>query len=52
MKDDNTRLVYSTETGRIKEEKAAPQREKGDGIVRISARQKAAKAKVFVLLQA
>ncbi|PWC16370.1 stress response translation initiation inhibitor YciH [Brenneria corticis] len=33
--DDNSRLVYSTETGRIKpqEEKAAPPR--GDGIVRI-----------------
>lgn len=28
-------LVYSTDGGRIKEEKAAPSRPKGDGIVRI-----------------
>ena len=28
-------LVYSTESGRIKEEKAQPSRPKGDGIVRI-----------------
>lgn len=28
-------LVYSTEVGRIKAEKPVPQREKGDGIVRI-----------------
>lgn len=28
-------LVYSTESGRIKEEKSAPARPKGDGIVRI-----------------
>ncbi|THA06716.1 stress response translation initiation inhibitor YciH [Rodentibacter pneumotropicus] len=28
-------LVYSTESGRIKEEKAQPPRAKGDGIVRI-----------------
>ncbi|OOF88297.1 translation initiation factor [Rodentibacter ratti] len=28
-------LVYSTESGRIKEEKAQPLRPKGDGIVRI-----------------
>lgn len=28
-------LVYSTETGRIKEEKQKPERPKGDGIVRI-----------------
>lgn len=31
----NSRLVYSTETGRIKEEKAAPSIPQGDGIVRI-----------------
>jgi translation initiation factor 1 len=31
----NSRLVYSTETGRIKEEKTAPSRPAGDGIVRI-----------------
>jgi len=33
--DKNSRLVYSTDTGRIKEEKAAPTTSKGDGIVRI-----------------
>ena len=31
----NSRLVYSTESGRIKEEKTAPTNPKGDGIVRI-----------------
>ncbi len=31
----NTRLVYSTETGRIKEEKEVTAIAKGDGIVRI-----------------
>ncbi|WES70303.1 stress response translation initiation inhibitor YciH [Superficieibacter sp. HKU1] len=31
----NSRLVYSTETGRINEPAAAPERPKGDGIVRI-----------------
>lgn len=34
-KDKNSRLVYSTETGRIKEEKSAPSLPNGDGIVRI-----------------
>lgn len=33
--DDNSRLVYSTESGRVQEEKVVPQRIKGDGIVRI-----------------
>jgi translation initiation factor 1 len=31
----NNRLVYSTEVGRIREEKAPPALPKGDGIVRI-----------------
>jgi translation initiation factor 1 len=31
----NSRLVYSTESGRIKEEKATTATSKGDGIVRI-----------------
>lgn len=31
MSDSNSRLVYSTETGRIDEPKAAPVRPKGDG---------------------
>lgn len=35
MAHDDSRLVYSTETGRIKEEPAAAVRPKGDGIVRI-----------------
>ncbi|MEF8383322.1 stress response translation initiation inhibitor YciH [Escherichia coli] len=35
MSDSNSRLVYSTETGRIDEPKAAPVRPKGDGVVRI-----------------
>ncbi|PHM38801.1 stress response translation initiation inhibitor YciH [Xenorhabdus innexi] len=32
---NNSRLVYSTDMGRIHEEKAPPARPKGDGIVRI-----------------
>ncbi|MDC6110682.1 stress response translation initiation inhibitor YciH [Serratia rubidaea] len=35
MKDSNSRLVYSTDGGRVKEEEAKPQRPRGDGIVRI-----------------
>jgi translation initiation factor 1 len=38
-------LVYSTETGRIKEEKQKPQRPKGDGIVRIQKQTKGRKGK-------
>ncbi len=34
-KDKNSRLVYSTETGRIKEEKPTTTIPQGDGIVRI-----------------
>jgi translation initiation factor 1 len=34
-KDKNSRLVYSTETGRIKEEKSVTTMPQGDGIVRI-----------------
>ncbi|SPX10401.1 translation initiation factor Sui1 [Escherichia coli] len=37
MSDSNSRLVYSTETGRIDEPKAAPVRPKGDGVVAYSA---------------
>lgn len=33
--DKNSRLVYSTDSGRIKEEKPSPAVAKGDGIVRI-----------------
>ncbi|NHB91827.1 stress response translation initiation inhibitor YciH [Photorhabdus cinerea] len=35
MQDNNSRLVYSTDGGRIQEEAVKPQRPKGDGIVRI-----------------
>ena len=35
MSNKNSRLVYSTETGRIKPEEEKPQRPAGDGIVRI-----------------
>lgn len=35
MKDQLSRLVYSTETGRIKPEEPKPTAPKGDGIVRI-----------------
>ncbi|WP_064608516.1 stress response translation initiation inhibitor YciH [Photobacterium sp. J15] len=43
--NDNSRLVFSTETGRIKEEKAAPKRPKGDGVVRIQRQTKGRKGK-------
>ncbi|CBJ81426.1 stress response translation initiation inhibitor YciH [Xenorhabdus bovienii] len=33
--DNNSRLVYSTDIGRVQEEKIKPSRHKGDGIVRI-----------------
>ncbi|WP_140179558.1 stress response translation initiation inhibitor YciH [Providencia stuartii] len=35
MSDSNSRLVYSTDVGRIEEQKPKVQRPKGDGIVRI-----------------
>lgn len=35
MSDANSRLVYSTDVGRIEEEKPKAVRPKGDGIVRI-----------------
>ncbi len=35
MNDSNSRLVYSTDSGRIDEPKAVTERPKGDGIVRI-----------------
>ncbi|WP_120513126.1 stress response translation initiation inhibitor YciH [Photobacterium salinisoli] len=42
---DNSRLVYSTDTGRIKEEKTTPERLKGDGVVRIQRQTKGRKGK-------
>ncbi len=41
----NSRLVYSTETGRVKETAPDPLREKGDGIVRIRRETKGRKGK-------
>lgn len=35
MKKSNSRLVYSTDQGKIKEEKPSPTIPKGDGIIRI-----------------
>lgn len=43
-------LVYSTETGRIKQEKPQVTREKGDGIVRISRQTKGRKGKGVCLI--
>ncbi|WP_380178017.1 stress response translation initiation inhibitor YciH [Kalamiella sp. sgz302252] len=50
MADNNSRLVYSTETGRIDEPKAAPQRPKGDGIVRIQRQTSGRKGKGVCLV--
>lgn len=50
MTDDNSRLVYSTQTGRIKEEKETTQRAKGDGIVRIARQTKGRKGKGVCLI--
>lgn len=47
MSDSNSRLVYSTETGRIDEPKAAPVRPKGDGVVRIRVRPVDVKVRAF-----
>ncbi|WP_437891572.1 stress response translation initiation inhibitor YciH [Phytobacter sp. V91] len=50
MSDSNSRLVYSTETGRIDEEKKAPVRPKGDGVVRISRQTSGRKGKGVCLI--
>ena len=50
MKDDNSRLVYSTESGRIDEPKAQPERPKGDGIVRIQRQTSGRKGKGVCLI--
>ncbi|MCP1436698.1 translation initiation factor 1 [Erwinia persicina] len=50
MADNNSRLVYSTETGRIDEPKAAVQRPKGDGIVRIQRQTSGRKGKGVCLV--
>ncbi|HGM6825313.1 TPA: stress response translation initiation inhibitor YciH [Serratia marcescens] len=50
MNDDNSRLVYSTDTGRIKQEEVKPQRAKGDGIVRIQRQTSGRKGKGVCLI--
>ena len=50
MSDSNSRLVYSTETGRIYEPKAAPVRPKGDGVVRIQRQTSGRKGKGVCLI--
>lgn len=50
MKDPNSRLVYSTDSGRIDEPKAQAQRPKGDGIVRIQRQTSGRKGKGVCLI--
>ncbi|HHP7834642.1 TPA: stress response translation initiation inhibitor YciH [Serratia marcescens] len=50
MNDDNSRLVYSTDTGRIKQEEVKPQRAKGDGVVRIHRQTSGRKGKGVCLI--
>ncbi|MDU3157972.1 stress response translation initiation inhibitor YciH [Hafnia alvei] len=50
MQDKNSRLVYSTDIGRIDEEKAVVARPKGDGIVRIQRQTSGRKGKGVCLI--
>ncbi|MCL6405199.1 stress response translation initiation inhibitor YciH [Dickeya dadantii] len=50
MRDDNSRLVYSTETGRIDEPEVKAARPKGDGIVRIQRQTSGRKGKGVCLI--
>ena len=50
MNNSDSRLVYSTETGRIDEPKAAVERPKGDGIVRIQRQTSVRKGKGVCLV--
>ncbi|HEY4437944.1 stress response translation initiation inhibitor YciH [Lelliottia sp. V89_10] len=50
MSDSNSRLVYSTDSGRIDEPKAVVQRPKGDGIVRIQRQTSGRKGKGVCLI--
>ena len=50
MSDANSRLVYSTETGRIDEPKAVAERPRGDGIVRIQRQTSGRKGKGVCLI--
>lgn len=50
MADQNSRLVYSTDTGRIHEPETVIQRSKGDGIVRIQRQTSGRKGKGVCLV--
>lgn len=50
MKNENSRLVYTTETGRINHPRAAAERPKGDGIVRIQRHTSGRKGKGVCLI--
>ncbi|AJJ17149.1 MULTISPECIES: stress response translation initiation inhibitor YciH [Yersinia] len=50
MTNDNSRLVYSTDTGRISEPELKPARPKGDGIVRIQRQTSGRKGKGVCLI--
>lgn len=50
MNDSNSRLVYSTDSGRIDEPKAVAARPKGDGIVRIQRQTSGRKGKGVCLI--
>jgi len=49
-KDSNSRLVYSTDSGRIEQPKAQVERPKGDGIVRIARQTSGRKGKGVCLI--
>ena len=50
MNDSNSRLVYSTDSGRIDEPKTAPERPKDGGIVRIQRQTSGRKGKGVCLI--
>ena len=50
MSDNNRRLVYSTASGRIEEEKKPIERPKGDGVVRIQRQTSGRKGKGVCLV--
>ena len=50
MTDSNSRLVYSTESGRIDEPRAVVERPKGDGVVRIQRQTSGRKGKGVCLI--
>lgn len=50
MNDDNSRLVYSTDSGRIKQQEVKSPRTKGDGIVRIQRQTSGRKGKGVCLI--